>query len=671
MDNLDSDRAIPYQSYCWCIGTTSFRTEEFNRRIEEQLRRIAAFWEEHPEDSWQEAQHDYYRYIRECGLTTGKAPRPDKDARQKTSGMKQIGLLDHQRRLTSAGRRLLSIVDAGDFSSDNSLGLAKDSFLFFGQLLKVDKTIGQASVRPFLVLSYLLDRLGELSLTEFTYLLPLCTSADRTRDIGERIVSIRQGNGSPDDVLLETLMAMENIRAVYAVWMNAATVTEELLVNIGLNRKSRNGKAYDKAYYPLYCVLERIWSDREDNRAIESLIQAVNGLSGQPAAFWRRYLFPQGMPSFAKRHTAQALFGDVPLFACETLSQFRDAFFKLLHLFKMKSTLHDYGDVNRRYFKTTDAVLFEDDKVLFDILPKAYFALAWQRGRDSLLAEAFQPTHLLGDDCPLEAIHPALAIDERAIYRVVQAEYRLLTADSKAIEELRSRLHLQRFQSLIDARFPRARLMELLGLFETRTDKKIKALVTDNADVPTIFEYILGIIWYEVSGRRGDILHFMRLSLDADLLPKSHAVGGGADIVYRYEAGNNYPAHDLLLEATLATGTGQARQETEPIVRHLGQRRLQTGCTVDYVLFVATERQINTISDFRSRRQFTFYDTKDETHYVRGLKILPLLTDDLRAILQNNLTYEQLYPILEAAYTDLSEDVSEWHERCIRAALRS
>lgn len=52
---------------------------------------------------------------------------------------------------------------------------------------------------------------------------------------------------------------------------------------------------------------------------------------------------------------------------------------------------------------------------------------------------------------------------------------------------------------------------------------------------------ILGIIWYKVSERQGNILDFMKLSLEANLLPKTHAAGGYADIIYEYEACTSYP----------------------------------------------------------------------------------------------------------------------------------
>jgi hypothetical protein len=45
---------------------------------------------------------------------------------------------------------------------------------------------------------------------------------------------------------------------------------------------------------------------------------------------------------------------------------------------------------------------------------------------------------------------------------------------------------------------------------------------------------VLGILWYKANESREKILYYMKLSLDADLLPKTHAAGGGADIVYEY-----------------------------------------------------------------------------------------------------------------------------------------
>ena len=36
---------IGFKSYCWAIGTTSYRTDKFNMNIELQLKLLKEFWE--------------------------------------------------------------------------------------------------------------------------------------------------------------------------------------------------------------------------------------------------------------------------------------------------------------------------------------------------------------------------------------------------------------------------------------------------------------------------------------------------------------------------------------------------------------------------------------------------------------------------------------------------
>lgn len=68
-------------------------------------------------------------------------------------------------------------------------------------------------------------------------------------------------------------------------------------------------------------------------------------------------------------------------------------------------------------------------------------------------------------------------------------------------------------------KFDKNTLITLFNYLETRNDEEIRALITDNADIPTIFEYVLGVAWYIISDREGDVLDYMNLSLEADLLP--------------------------------------------------------------------------------------------------------------------------------------------------------
>ena len=123
----------------------------------------------------------------------------------------------------------------------------------------------------------------------------------------------------------------------------------------------------------------------------------------------------------------------------------------------------------------------------------------------------------------------------------------------------------------------------------------------------------------------------MKLSLDVDLLPKTHAAGGEADIVYEYEETKFYPAHSLLLEATLADKTNQKRMEME--------------------------------HRFTSSWQ-SYYDTADENNFIDGMKIISLEIEDLKKIIENKIGYDKLYKIFETAFnSELAP--REWRNICI------
>lgn len=213
--------------------------------------------------------------------------------------------------------------------------------------------------------------------------------------------------------------------------------------------------------------------------------------------------------------------------------------------------LDDYYDLNKRYFKTSDTIIFQDDKVRFDIIPNCYFALV----KDSLLDLAFSKADNLELNCELSSIGAALAVNQEQLFHKAEELYGVQVRNIIDIQDFVEKERYERLNHMIDTRFTDDVLVNLMTMFENRNDNDIQAVVTNNADVPTIFEYVLAIVWYKISGRQGKVLEYMNLSLDADLLPITHAAGGHEDITYKYSATTNYPAHTLLIEMTLASKT--------------------------------------------------------------------------------------------------------------------
>lgn len=648
-----------YKSYCWSLGTTSFRMVEFNRKIERQLELLRDFWAKpaFANQQWSEnesLQEQYYNHLKENDFIEGDAPRKAKDAREKTSGLVDLGLIDDERRLTEAGNALLQIALNADFNTNNLLQIPADSYIYLKQLLKVYSPIDNGYVRPYIVLIMALNRLGELSFDEFTYLLPLAINEAKTQDVFDSIESIRRGNGTIDETIIDVLMDMPNYQEALDILLKS-DVTENIITEVGMNRKSRS---YDKPYFKLYKALQEAIDTRSDEAAI-NLFDVTKSISGRSATFWKQYLFNTSLTSKVNKEGFATVNNRAHIFNCSDETEFKTEFFKLMHLFKAKSTLSDYFDLNRRYFRTTDTILFQDDKVKFDIIPNCFFKIAEQ----NLTALAYIFDNNLSSNISLESI-VGTQITENQIFAKIEEIYGVQVRNLYDVQAFVDRERYERFNAMVDSKFTDEKIIELMSAFEDRRDGDIQSMVTNNADVPTIFEYVLAVTWYKISGRKGKVLEYMNLSLDADLLPVTHAAGGHEDITYKYEATEDYPAHTLLLEATLASSTNQRRMEMEPVSRHLGEYLLSHTDEQAYCLFATTYLHVNVISDFRMRKSNPYYSI-DGTRSVEGMKIIPLQTSEIKTIINKKLTYGNLYRRFEAAYNSTTAPNLWYHKEIV------
>lgn len=650
--------SIPYQSFCWVIGTTSFRMAKLNLKIEEQLLLLDEFYNgiiKNSDWNWNnELQEKYYDFMKDKKFVAGDAKRKDKDAREKTSGLVDIGLITDNRLITEAGRELLSLASNGDFKINNLFNINSDSFVYLRQLLKTSIDVNGSMVRPFIITVKCLTELGYLSYDEFTYFVPLIKDEESAKEIISDIKLYRENKIELDEIIYKRLIQMPNYQLAKETIVTS-DIDEDLICLIGMNRKSRS---YDKPYYKLYENIKNIFIDGGND--YESLLKSAKEINQKPGILWRNLIFKTTNIGVIRKHGASSINNQCPFLNCKSEQDLKETFFKYLHVFKAKATLSDYFDLNRRYFNITDTIIFEDSMIKLDMIPKYFF----KEIMDNLYKDAFKKDDNLQINVKLETISSAFEIDINKVYESLSKDLGItLTSPEQAATYVNDERY-RRFNEMIDKRFSDSVLIELLNCFENRNDKRIEELVTDEATIPTIFEYILGIIWYKVSERQGNILDFMQLSLEANLLPKTHAAGGYADIIYEYEACLAYPKHALLLEATLADGTNQRRMEMEPVSRHLGDYRIRFNNPFDYSLFVSTYLDKNVISDFRYRKIIPY--TRDE-ETITGMKIISMDTDSLKKIIENNIKYKYLYEVFDKYY-EMPLDTADWHTGMIKEA---
>lgn len=648
MDNKN----IPYQSFCWVIGTTSFRTAKLNLKIEKQLLILDEFYNEVIKKSdwnWNnELQEKYYDFMKNKEFLTGDAKRKDKDAREKTSGLVDIGLITEDRLITEAGKELLKITSNGNFEIDNVFNINRDSFIYLKQILKTSIDVSGSIVRPFIAVIKCLIELEFLSYDEFTYFIPLIRNEESLNQIISDIKLYREGKILAEEIIYKLLIQMDNYKLAREEFI-ASDVNENLICLVGMNRKSRS---YDKPYYKLYVNLKKIFLDGSND--YESLLSSAKNIKHKPGALWRSLLFNTTNINIIRKNGKSSINKQCLFTNCKNEIELKEVFFKYFHVFKAMATLSDYFDLNRRYFNITDILIFEDRMIKLDVIPKYYF----KEIIDNLYKETFCRNDNLRYNISLETISEAFKLDISKVYKDLSKDLGITINSLEQAATYVNDERYRRFNTLIDKKFNDSVLIELLNCFEKRDDKRIEELVTDEATIPTIFEYILGIIWYKVSERQGNILDFMKLSLEANLLPKTHAAGGYADIIYEYEACTSYPKHSLLLEATLADGNNQRRMEMEPVSRHLGDYRIRFNNPFDYSLFVSTYLDKNVVSDFRYRKIIPYTRNKET---ITGMKIISMDTNSLKKIIKNKVKYKYLYEVFDK-YHEMPLETENWHD---------
>lgn len=650
---------MAFKSYSWSIGTTSFRTSQLNYKIERQLQLLKEFWNLNSNLSWNPlTQEKYYKFLKENNFIYGEAPRPDKDAREKTSGLVNIGVITEDRKLTVVGNKIESLLYK-QMTKNNIFMISEDSYYYLLQMLKLQIIDGEIKIRPFIALIYMIEKLGYLSYDEFTYLLPLCKNKYDVKKMVENIKANRIGLDI-DEIIKMKIFEMNNYLEAWNIFRQDYPVSEETFEKIGINRKSRlYDRPYNNVYHTLVDLVFHLRHNTFEERLekYKELYNCCQSISGNTRNLWISYLF-FGYRINNLDEEFDNKFRNLDISIVKNIIDFKQEFFTTLHLFKWKVNLKEYFDLNKRYFSLTDIIKFEDDKIELDMLPKYYFEKIIDDVLDEKLLDIDEYKNVFYNNIPLEKISNSYTLNINDVVKNINNSLGInLTINT--VNDYVENEKLKAFNKLIDDKFSNDKLIMLLDNIKNRNDDLINEYVTDNATVPTIFEYILGITWYRISNKKGNILDYMNLSLDADLLPKTHAGGGMADIVYKYDE-DGYPKHDLLIEATLSESTGQRSMEMEPVSRHLGENIKLTNNENDYALFVAPVLEERIIMDFRNRKTYCY--PKGNGDYTNGLKIIPINIDILKILLINNVKYDYIYSWFDKAYKSLEPD-PVWFEK--------
>ena len=144
------------------------------------------------------------------------------------------------------------------------------------------------------------------------------------------------------------------------------------------------------------------------------------------------------------------------------------------------------------------------------------------------------------------------------------------------------------------------------------------------------------------------------MGLDSNLLPKSHAPGGRADIVIK-----SFSTH-YLIEATLSENDGQRQMEAEPVPRHLAHHIKQYN-NETIGLFVAGKLDPNNIVVLRGYKILPWYYNSGNSK-IDSMNIIPLNIENFLYILREDIKLEEFESKLKKLIGSNSINGKEWYE---------
>ena len=649
---------MSFKTYSWMYGTTSFRVSELKYKIERQLIRLKNLSDNNQTDyNWQELQAEYLEALLNEDWFTSNANNKQKVAkyaRQVTSSLSDLGLVNTDRQLTDVGNELFNILNNNTFDFDNPFGIRNDSFLYLKQFLKIEFSQNVSSnyysafsINPFITLTYFISKYGYITKDEFQYLLPLVKNYQELQNL---TIDLENRNINTYSLIIEKIRNMPNYQESLSTFQ-ASDKGVKAFESMLMNRRTSKGSRH---YKSLYSALM--------GNNVHDIIKAIQDLSGKTQTKFYEVLFNNHRkPKKENIQEAEEYF-----LTFDFNSNPEEKFFHLVHFAKWKTNLEEYFDNNKRFLGLTDIFIF-GEQIKLTPIAEVYFKVI----EDSLLnvglsSSTYEYQNLLTKNKAINEINTLLHVPDSVLLQILKNKYPNLSTEdniNESIEGINKQKNKDKLNELIDNYFSNSQLTTLLQYIKNRDDSSIRKYLHWDCDTPTVFEYIIGVIFYIMNGKTDNIHDFLNMSIDADLLPRRFAGGGQADLVF------NYGTHSVLIEVTLSKKENQRKMELEPVSRHLGRYKLNASNADDYVIFIAPYLDPNVLVNFRSYKDLRYYNTSDTSKYVDSLKIIPFDIDDICLIINKGYDRAALENKMENSYINYEKDGLIWYENTLKPSL--
>ena len=633
--------------FCY-FGNTSLRVSNLLYNIEAQLILFKELFEDSADtDFWtnnSELQQKYLDLLIQHNLINTKdISTGTKNARAKSAPLEDYNLVDRKKKIiTPQGEELLLLLKEGQFNNfNNFLQIDLVSLFFLKATLNFSKSNNGLADTFLKYLEVFKAFDGKLS-NQYFRLLPLLANFENPTDF---INKLKSPNFNETNLILELLYndgALNSKKELFFADIESNSFSNPIYFS------SAKGITAGKQAIKLYAILKSIRNKTYNKKTLKNLFSSsITGNTKNPFKKELSILIGSKLSINNKTYfyNYMALF---EITRAGTDTDFDNWFFYFIYFCRVVSNLQDYISLNKYYLDLTG--IFEIDADNLTLIKNMHIILKNTNYKSIL-------NNIKTNEVSISSLDYLL--NDTEIKSELLALGITSTIDLKTYKYNEDKGKLLK---LLNTKFTKDIVSNnILPLFKNREDQTIKDLTTDRATVPTIFEYIIAISMYYFDNKNIDFILKAGLSLDSNMLPKSHAVGGNSDFKMEYSD------HTLMVEVSLTEKTNQRRAEMESVSRHLGNILLSIDDTKKikktFGIFIATYLDKNVINDFRIRR-VSYWENK--TKVIKGMNILPMDIDDVISVLKSNKTYKQLRPDF---YTliNLDEDHgSVWYDNDVK-----
>ncbi len=585
----------------------------------------------------------------------------DKDVRVKTGFISQLGFTTDERIITNAGEELLA--NSLNFET-NEFDISNESFTYLKQFLKYQQS--DFEVFPLLSLIYaIIEFNNELPIDFVTYV----WSGSQTKDELIQNINTYKKNSDFKETTYQSVQNSENTKIVaenatlffanYSI--SNKKELKELLYAILPHGKGNTFKDKTIALFHdiySYWLNKKIWNVAKKKQFIQDKLKSRHkDISSKKPSYYLESLFDTS--AFNKSSDWKKIisfFENTPLISSENEKDFVLNFHVLYMFIKKLSLCEEYRDLNSRHLKLLDIFIFEHGKLKLDLV----FWYLFKSVKDKLLIVKPLPQNeyrikLEARQAYIGDIYDFLKINVSDLSKQIATDFP--EVEKLGLQKFALKKKEERLLELVNTVFTKENIIKIFENIYPRKDELIRKLIKEwyqdyEATIPALFEYLLGISFYWLSGKQVRISDILNSGLDANLLPKTHTTGGQADIVVRYNG------KDYLIEATLSDNDGQRKMEAEPVPRHLAKHILDINPN-SLALFVAGQLDPNNLVVLRNYK-FSFWYNSDG-RIVETMSILPLSVSNMIYLLKNETDFNETEKKFETLLNSQTKDGYKWY----------